>query len=153
MSKFWGRTAARLVVVQALYAKELGAAGELSTVVAGVMSLYGRGVVKFTSFKEGNPCVMFPDVEFLRILSEMPSSFSWCDADALIKEAMSGDWKYERTSIMVRLIIKTAMFEANVFKETPKAVLIEEYLSIAQRMCDKNEVGFVNKILDKVLLP
>ena len=50
----------------------------------------------------------------------------------------------------MQAIISLAIYELINFKEIPLEIIINEYVSIANKYLDKSNTGFVNGILDNI---
>ena len=72
------------------------------------------------------------------------------DFDDMIIGALPENWKFDRMNALLLSILRAALFEFVHFPETPKAVLISEYLNISHAFFDQDEPRFVNGILQAI---
>lgn len=72
------------------------------------------------------------------------------DIDIIISQYLSEGWTIEKVNIMLITILRLAVSELHFFQDIPMKVIINEYTDAANNFCDKNEVAFVNGILDKI---
>lgn len=68
-----------------------------------------------------------------------------------IKENLAEGWTVERIGGVLRAILVAAIAEKQAFPETPKNIIVSEYVAISGEFYGYKEVKFVNAILDKVL--
>jgi N utilization substance protein B len=71
------------------------------------------------------------------------------EVDTLLEQS-SSHWKLSRMGLIDRSILRCAIFE-NKESDTPKPVIINEYIEIAKRFGDEKSAGFINGVLDQVL--
>ncbi len=72
------------------------------------------------------------------------------DIDCHIDEALSDDWTLERLDPLLHAILRAGIYELTARIDVPHAVIINEYLDIADAFYNKQEKAFVNGLLDKV---
>ena len=58
-------------------------------------------------------------------------------------------WKLSRLSIVVRNVLRLAVCEMLILKETPPAVVMNEAIELTRSYMDEESVAFVNKVLEK----
>lgn len=66
-----------------------------------------------------------------------------------ISEHLNHDWTVERLPSVLRIILKTAIYEM-LYEDVPHPVVINEYIEITKDFFVESEVSFVNGLLDKV---
>lgn len=66
-----------------------------------------------------------------------------------IKLHLSKDWRYERISIIIQVILKIAISELLCLNTLPE-IVINEYTTISSGFVDEKEVGFINGLLQKI---
>lgn len=135
------RTLARLSAVQALYENE--ANGILNKTDGYDFVDKARQMAMFNEFSRINKKIF---EQILTIVSRETSAI-----DDKIKANLADDWSIERIGGVLRAILRAAIGE-QMSSETPKSVLIAEYVGITAGFYDDKEVRFVNAILDKVLV-
>lgn len=67
----------------------------------------------------------------------------------IIKKYLDKHRTIEDMNPLLYSILRAAISEMMIDKETPRAVLISEYVKIAEEFFTKTEAGFINAILDK----
>ena len=72
----------------------------------------------------------------------------------LIEEAinshLSDDINLTKTDKLLKIILFAAIFELMFKHNTPKKVIINEYLLASEQFLEKIQIGFLNAILDKI---
>jgi transcription antitermination protein NusB len=72
------------------------------------------------------------------------------DIDRGISSALTPDWPLERLEIILRAILRVAVYELLARPEVPARVIISEYLDIAHAFFAGKEPGLVNGVLDRL---
>ena len=70
--------------------------------------------------------------------------------DHMIESNLTDTWKFDRIHGLLLSILRAGIFELIQYPETPKAVLISEYLNISHAFFDGDEPKFVNGLLQHV---
>ena len=68
----------------------------------------------------------------------------------LINKELKNDINENKTELMVKLMIKAAIYEFMFMHRIPAKVVINEYLKVADFFVPGSQKGFLNAILDKV---
>ena len=72
----------------------------------------------------------------------------------LIEEAinshLSNDINLTKTDKLLKIILFAAIFELMFKHNTPKKVIINEYLLASEQFLEKIQIGYLNAILDKI---
>ena len=68
----------------------------------------------------------------------------------LLDDAMN-NWDIERVALMDKIILVTAIAEAENFPSIPVRVTMNEYIDIAKCYSTDSSGGFINGILDKII--
>ncbi len=72
----------------------------------------------------------------------------------LIKEKINSylvsDINLEKTDKLLKIILFAAIFELMFKHNTPKKVIINEYLLASEHFLEKIQIGYLNAILDKI---
>lgn len=58
-------------------------------------------------------------------------------------------WKLSRLSVIVRNVLRLAVCEMLILKETPPPVVINEAVDLTRAFMDEESAPFVNKVLEK----
>ncbi len=71
------------------------------------------------------------------------------ELDALLT-AHAQNWRVERMAVIDRIVLRMALYEMLVERETPSKVIINEAIELARSFSGDEAVGFVNGVLDAV---
>lgn len=124
------RSKARDLVLQALYAAEIGE---------------GDGSDAFVEIVEGAK-LDSSSLEFARpLFDKITEEREW--ADKMITE-LAHNWKLERIAIIDQIVLRMAMTEMKVMPDTPVKVVLNEAIELAKRYSTAESSRFVNGILD-----
>ena len=67
-----------------------------------------------------------------------------------IKLYLSNDINLTKTDKLLKIILFAAIFELMFRHNTPKNVIIKEYLLTSEHFLEKIQIGYLNAILDKI---
>ena len=67
-----------------------------------------------------------------------------------IKINLSKDIDLNKTDKLLKIILFAAIFELMFKHNTPKKVIINEYLKASEHFLEKIQIGYLNAILDKI---
>ena len=67
-----------------------------------------------------------------------------------IKSYLANDIDLTKTDKLLKIILFAAIFELMFKHNTPKKVIINEYLLASEHFLEKIQVGYLNAILDKI---
>lgn len=87
------------------------------------------------------------DEEFASTLLEKTLNH-WEETEIKLESKLQ-NWELERTSLMDRVILVTAISELDFFPFTPSKVIINEYIEISKVFSTEKSNVFINGILDK----
>ena len=133
------RSAARLEAVQALYAMEING-------IDTTQALADAG----GHLDEAAPVDMAqPDGALVAFLVHGASTDTEA-LDALIAQALSGDWSSDRLEAVLRAVLRAGAYEIKARAETPARVAISEYVDVAHAFYSGPEPGLVNAVLDRI---
>jgi len=135
------RSLARLSAVQALYESE--ANGSLNDLANYDFGDKAKQFALVNNFNRLNKKI------FEQIITNVSRETK--SIDEKIRANLAADWSFERIGAVLRAILRAAMGERLSSPETPKSVLISEYVAITSGFYDDKEVKFVNAILDKII--
>ncbi|MQX35053.1 transcription antitermination factor NusB [Roseospira navarrensis] len=150
------RSAARLAAVQAVYATAITGA-RIQDVLKDVLE--GR--------LGGEALADIPDPEGLFEPREEATPLAPADSlmltslgrgtvaeaarlDEIIDGSLSGDWSGARLEMLVRSILRVAVYELTGMPDVPPRVTITEYVDLAGAFYDGPEVKLVNAVLDRI---
>ena len=67
-----------------------------------------------------------------------------------IKSLLAKDIDLKKTDKLLKIILFAAIFELLFRHNTPKKVIINEYLVASEHFLEKIQIGYLNAILDKI---
>ena len=67
-----------------------------------------------------------------------------------IKSYLANDINLTKTDKLLKIILFAAIFELMFKQNTPKKVIINEYLLASEHFLEKIQIGYLNAILDKI---
>ena len=67
-----------------------------------------------------------------------------------INSNLSEDIDLKKTDKLLKIILFSAVFELMFKHNTPKKVIISEYLAVSEHFLEKIQIGYLNAILDKI---
>ncbi|TCL70301.1 transcription antitermination factor NusB [Rhizobium sp. BK251] len=135
------RGAARLAAVQALYQMDIGGAGVLEIVAEYEAHRLGQEI-------DGETYLKADAGWFRTIVSGVVRD--QVRLDPLIASALQDDWALSRVDSTVRAILRAGTFELLDRKDVPVAVIVTEYVEIAQAFFAEEEPKLVNAVLDRI---
>ena len=136
------RSLARLNAVQGLYQIEM--TDKSPTDVAA--DFHARG---FAAGDEEDQISTTPDKELFEALLRAATE-DGTHIDAIITGALAPGLKFERLEILMKAILRCGTGELQTFPDHPVAVVVNEYVDIANAFYEGNEPGLVNGILDAI---
>ena len=134
------RRAARLGAVQALYQMEVSGASTADVIADFVAGKLPRETEATYTESEG-------DLELFKVLIEKAVERQ-ATLDRAIARHLSKGWRLERLDAVARAILRAAAAELEQQRQTPTAVVIDEYVEIAKSFFEGPEPGFINAALD-----
>ncbi|APO67103.1 transcription antitermination protein NusB [Rhizobium gallicum] len=135
------RGAARLAAVQALYQMDIGGTGVLEIVAEYEAHRLGQEI-------DGETYLKADAAWFRSIVSGVVRE--QLRLDPLIASALQDDWALSRLDSTVRAILRAGVFELLDRKDVPVAVIVTEYVEIAQAFFEDDEPKLVNAVLDRI---
>ncbi|MDR7146642.1 transcription antitermination factor NusB [Rhizobium sp. BE258] len=135
------RGAARLAAVQALYQMDIGGTGVLEIVAEYEAHRLGQEI-------DGETYLKADPSWFRSIVSGVVRE--QLRLDPLIASALQDDWALSRLDSTVRAILRAGVFELTDRKDVPVAVIVTEYMEIAQAFFEDDEPKLVNAVLDRI---
>ena len=135
------RTVARLAAVQALYQMELAGEG-VETVITEFSNFRFDGDIEGEALAEADEAY-FADIVRGVIESQR-------EIDAAITTRLASNWRLERVDATLRALLRCGAWELLKHPDTPREVVIDEYVELAKAFFDEAEAKFVNAALDGV---
>ena len=135
------RGTARLAAVQALYQMDVTGAGILE--IASEYEAFRLGKeVDGELYRDADP------QWFRAILSGVVEGQK--TIDPIIRAALTDDWPLSRLDSTLRAILRAGTYELVERRDVPVAVIVSEYVDIANAFYDEEEPRLVNAVLDRV---
>jgi N utilization substance protein B len=135
------RGAARLAAVQALYQMELSGAGVLEIIAEYENFRLGQEL-------DGDTYLKADASWFRSIVAGVVADQR--HLDPMINAVLPDDYPLSRQDAIVRSILRAGTFELLERKDVPIAVIVTEYVEIAQAFFDTEEPRLVNAVLDRI---
>ncbi len=135
-----GRTGARLAAIQALYQIDMEIS-EPEVVIAQFITY------RFTQPERYH--VLKPDEKLFRQIVK-GATVKREQLDIQIEGVLSQGWTMNRLDTVVRAILRAGLYELMEQPETPKAIVINEYVNLTKAFYSGQEPGFVNASLDNL---
>jgi|TARA_B110000438_G_scaffold191020_1_gene182651 N utilization substance protein B len=137
------RSSARLAAVQALYEIDLVDAN-IDMVLEDILAK--RWFASETK-AEINKNFIEPDKDWLINLVQGVAD-EYEKLDSFIRPALSEKWTVDRLETIIRVILRSAVFELINKPNVPANVIINEYLNVAHAFFDGPENKLINGVLD-----
>ena len=135
------RLVARLAAVQALY--QVGVSGEPPEKVV-AQFLRERLVEEIDGFSLAEADRKL----FSRLVLAIGDEGA--DLDRLLRPHLPEEWAIERVEPLLHIILRAAAFELSSRGTVPPKVVIAQYLTVTESFHDSKEIGFVNRLLDRL---
>ncbi|WP_018147255.1 transcription antitermination factor NusB [Henriciella marina] len=135
------RAGARLAAVQALYQMEQTGRGASAVIREFMEDRLGFGPDE-EPVEEADPDLF---KEILKATVEHQSAI-----DSAILKRLNKGWKLARLDSTTRAILRAATAEFIAHRELSRAVVIDEYVSLAHDFFESSEANFVNAVLDNI---
>jgi N utilization substance protein B len=135
------RGAARLAAVQALYQMDVAGTG-LNDILAEFESHWiGQEV-------EGEQYLPAEQAFFRDIVGGVLREQKVLDP--LIDAAIARDWPLKRIEAVMRAVLRAGAYELAHRKDVPGRVIISEYADVAAAFVERDEIGMINAVLDRL---
>lgn len=135
------RSAARLAAVQALYQMDITAKG-LNEVFAEFESFWMGREIEGDQYKPAESKLFRIIVH--GVLDEQ------IVIDRKVDELLADGWPLKRIEAIMRAVLRAGAYELMHRPDTPVRVAISEYVDIASAFLDRDEVGMINAVLDRL---
>lgn len=89
------------------------------------------------------------DIEFFKTLLNVIKEHL-AEIDKVISENLSDKWKIDRLDKVMKNILRLGVAELLYLKEIPSNVVFNEYIEISKAFFEKDDVSFVNGLLNAV---
>ena len=95
--------------------------------------------------------IIFPKHRYKKFIKDVVNGT--IERDELIENLINNELKENinknKTELIIKLMIKAAIFEFMFMHKIPIKVVITEYLKVSDSFVDDSQKGFLNAILDK----
>lgn len=135
------RGAARLAAVQALYQMDIGGTGVLEVVAEYEAHRLGQEIDGETYLKADASWFRSIVAGVVREQTKL---------DPMIDSALQDSWALSRLDSTVRAILRAGSFELLERRDVPVAVIVTEYVEIANAFFEGDEPKLVNAVLDRI---
>jgi len=96
--------------------------------------------------------IEFPKSQYKKFIKDVVNGT--LERSDLIKEKirsyLNSDINLDKTDKLLKIILFAAIFELMFKHNTPKKVIINEYLLASEHFLEKIQIGYLNAILDKI---
>src|SRR5262249_7208696 len=135
------RGAARLAAVQALYQMDIAGTG-----VNGILTQFESHLIG----REGEGKQYPPaGAAFFRGVVR-GGGREQRPVDPLIDEVLSQGWPLKRVEAILRAVLRAGAYELDHRRDVPARVVVSEYVDVAHAFVEREEVGMVNAVLDRI---
>jgi len=96
--------------------------------------------------------ITFPKNSYLRIIKKVFNGFfeKEIEIEEVLKKNLSANVSYKNLDMILKIILKAAIFEILYMRKIPFRVVINEYLSVTDMYYDSKQKSLVNAVLDSV---
>jgi N utilization substance protein B len=141
------RRAARFGAIQALYQAELS--GQDIDKVTTEFEAYRLADLLEPLELEDQPLDVDRDW-FLSVAKG--TSIVISDLDQRIEKTLTAGWSLARLGYLLRAFLRAGAFELIYRPDVPTKAVINEYLELAHAFLEKEDVGFLNGVLDRLAI-
>lgn len=135
------RATARLAAVQALYQMDVAQSG-LNDILAEFESHWIGQEIEGDQYKPA-------ETAFFRAVVEGVLDHQ-VKLDRMIDDTLRAGWPLRRVEAVLRAVLRAGAFELSYRGDVPGRVVITEYADVAGAFFERDEVGMVNGVLDRL---
>lgn len=135
------RSAARLAAVQALYQMDIASSPLQNVLTEFERHWIGREI-------EGERYEEAEEKHFRNVVEGVVSEQR--TLDPLIDKTLNEGWPLKRVESVLRATLRAGAYELNHRHDIPVRAIVSEYVDVAAAFLDKDDVGMVNAVLDKL---
>ncbi len=135
------RSAARLAAVQALYQMDIAASPLQNVLTEFERHWIGREI-------EGERYEEAEEKHFRNVVEGVVRE--QLTLDPLIDKTLNEGWPLKRVESVLRATLRAGAYELNHRRDIPVRAVVSEYVDVAAAFLDKDDVGMVNAVLDKL---
>ena len=106
----------------------------------------------YSSLINPNSEIDYPKSQFKKFIKDVViGTLERADLiEETINSNLSEDIDLKKTDKLLKIILFSAVFELMFKHNTPKKVIISEYLAVSEHFLEKIQIGYLNAILDKI---
>ena len=135
------RATARLAAVQALYQMDVAQSG-LNDILAEFEAHWIGQEIEGDQYKPAETAFFRAIVGGVLDHQEL--------LDRMIDETLQAGWPLRRVEAVLRAVLRAGAFELRYRGDVPGRVVINEYADVAGAFFERDEVGMVNGVLDRL---
>lgn len=135
------RSAARLAAVQALYQMDIASSPLQNVLTEFERHWIGREI-------EGERYQEAEEKHFRDVVEGVVREQRVLDP--LIDRTLNEGWPLKRVESVLRATLRAGAYELNHRHDIPVRAIVSEYVDVAAAFLDKDDVGMVNAVLDKL---
>ncbi|MDA7735825.1 transcription antitermination factor NusB [Pelagibacteraceae bacterium] len=96
--------------------------------------------------------IKFPKSSYIRIIKKVFNGFFEKEAnlDHVLSKNLSSKISFKNLDMILKIILKAAIFEIIYMPKIPFKVIVDEYLAVTEMYYDSSQKGLVNAVLDSV---
>ena len=106
----------------------------------------------YNSLMNSNAIIEYPKSQYKKFIKDVVTGT--LERSDLIEETinshLSNDINLTKTDKLLKIVLFAAIFELMFKHNTPKKVIINEYLLASEQFLQKIQIGYLNAILDKI---
>ena len=106
----------------------------------------------YSSLVNPNSLIEYPKSQYKKFIKDVV--IGTLERSELIEETITTHLSYDidlkKTDKLLKIILFAALFELMFKHNTPKKVIISEYLIASEYFLEKIQIGYLNAILDKI---
>ena len=106
----------------------------------------------YSSLINPNSEIDYPKSQYKKFIKDVVTGT--LERSELIEETitthLTEDIDLKKTDKLLKIILFAALFEIMFKHNTPKKVIISEYLAASEHFLEKIQIGYLNAILDKI---
>ena len=106
----------------------------------------------YSSLINPNSLIDYPKSQYKKFIKDVVTGT--LERSELLEETinshLSEDINLKKTDRLLKIILFAALFELMFKHNTPKKVIISEYLFASEHFLEKIQIGYLNAILDKI---
>ena len=96
--------------------------------------------------------IKFPKSSYIRIIKKVFNGFfeKENELDEILSKNLSSKVSCKNLDMILKIILKAAIFEIIYMPKIPFKVVVNEYLAVTEMYYDSSQKGLVNAVLDSV---